>query len=201
MKAEKTSENKVLVVALVVLTIVIVGLLFLFKTPADKPESVEQKAGSGVSFDIDRIALNGNDKPAQLSDFTTLIPAATNSLPFNIERADAVDLNFAFHSTSTPVTLAWYYEFSHSTTTGWFREDIQSTSGATVTHQGGTASSSPTIHTWTPTTASSTVFKNIHVNQSGFPFGARYMRLNLDCWAASGQHCKWWGEALLKRPL
>lgn len=175
--------------------IVLVGLIIY--------EQSKQKVDALGQFSVNKIIINGNANRDVLSSFTLLLPNATTSYKFGINRADSVDLNFAFHSTSTPVTLTWFYEFSDDNA-NFYREDINSTSGAIVTHVGGTASSSPTLHQWVPVTATSTVNKNIHVNQSGIPLGSKYMRISLSCWvqtATTNENCLWWGEAILRQPF
>ena len=170
--------------------IVLVGLI-IYEQSKDKSEAV------GGAYNVDRLIINGNALGA-LTSMTLLLPNATTTFTIGIDGSRGVDLNMAFYSTSTPVSLIWFSEYSYDNIS-FYREDAQSTSNAITTHQGGTASSSPTYHTWTPTTATSTVFKNVHLAQSGYPFGAKYMRLNLACWvqvATANQHCKWWGEAI-----
>ena len=201
MKKENIYKLIVPAFALVVLLAISVGILVY-------QQSKNNKADALGSFDVDRkiiatsspFYLDTTTASATTSMTILLRGVATSTYTWGIDRADSVELNFVYFSTSTSLTLAWNYKFSYDGV-NYFGEDINTTSGALVTHNGDTASSTIT-HQWTIATSSPTqaVFKNIRVNPSGVLLGAKFMRLDIACQGSAG-HCKWWGEAIMKRPV
>ena|SRR3990167_3373085 len=124
---------------------------------------------------------------------------ATTTYSFNTEGIDQVNLNIFTRASSTTANLYWYVAFTNATTTDsdtWFKEDVNTTSGAVITH-----TSNYSMHLWNPA-ATGTSTKNVLIQN----INSKYMLVGF--WVADSAVSAttttsvigMWAQAIISKP-
>lgn len=168
------------------------GYIFFVAQPKDKAQGAQGSVFSTIS----QYLTHNSTVPSTATTTFNLVyqTVSTTTYTFNVSGVDQVNLNLFTIASSTTDNLYFAISYTNATTTysdTWYREDVNTTSGAVTTHN-----TSQLYHIWNPA-ETTTSTKNILISN----VNANYMKI--DFWAGTttiASKIGLWGQAVLSKP-